>query len=163
MVFEVPEADQEIGADADALPTDEHDEQVVAQHQHQHREREKVQIQEEALKAPIVAVVVVHVADRVEMNQEADAADDKRHHRRERIEEERELRVKRIRADPGVDVVHQEARFGFELRQTQQRVEGNEERQRGHRARQADHDRPRQLALSKKQPEPRDRRSKQRE
>ena len=44
----VPEADQRVGAEADAFPADEHQQQVVAQHQRQHREGEEVQVGEEA-------------------------------------------------------------------------------------------------------------------
>ena len=44
----VPEADQALGAEADALPADEHQQQAVAEHQRQHREGEQVQVGEEA-------------------------------------------------------------------------------------------------------------------
>ena len=63
------EADQQVGAEADRLPEDEEQEEVVGQHQHQHREDEERQVGEEA----VVAAVAVHVADGVDVDQEADA------------------------------------------------------------------------------------------
>ncbi len=46
--FVVPEADQQVGAEPDALPADEQQRQDVAEHQDQHREHEQVQVGEEA-------------------------------------------------------------------------------------------------------------------
>ena len=43
-----PEADQQVRGEADALPADEHEQEVVGQHQHQHEEHEEVQVGEEA-------------------------------------------------------------------------------------------------------------------
>ena len=47
----VPEADQEIGGDADALPAEEQLDQVVGGHQHQHGEGEEREIAHEARDA----------------------------------------------------------------------------------------------------------------
>ena len=44
----VPETDQQIGREADALPAEEHLQQVVGRHQRQHREREERQVGEKA-------------------------------------------------------------------------------------------------------------------
>src|SRR5579863_8703756 len=43
----IPEADQEIGREADALPAEEHLHEIVSRHQHQHGEGEKREIGEE--------------------------------------------------------------------------------------------------------------------
>ena len=67
-----PERDEEVRAGAHALPAEEGDEQVVAQHQHQHREDEQVQVDEELRELR----VAVHVADRVQVDQRADAGDE---------------------------------------------------------------------------------------
>ena len=72
-----PEADQQVRGQADALPADEQHQQRAAEHQQQHEEQEQVQVGEEAR----VALVVVHVAGRVDVDQRADAGDDQRHHR----------------------------------------------------------------------------------
>jgi hypothetical protein len=61
----VPEADQQIGGQTDTFPAEEHLHEVVGRHQHQHGEGEQRQISEEA--GPVR--VVMHVADRVDMDQ----------------------------------------------------------------------------------------------
>ena len=55
----VPEADQEIRAEAHSLPADEEEGQVVGKHEDEHRRHEEVQVGEVAR----VAAVAVHVAD----------------------------------------------------------------------------------------------------
>ena len=44
----VPEADQQVGGEADAFPAEEHLQEVVGRHQHQHGEGEERQVGEEA-------------------------------------------------------------------------------------------------------------------
>ena len=61
----VPEADQQIGREADAFPAEEHLHEIVGRHQHQHGEGEQRQIGEEARPVRIL----VHVADRIEMDE----------------------------------------------------------------------------------------------
>ncbi len=92
----VPERNQKVGAQAHALPTDEHQQQVVGQHQHQHREREQVHVSEVAR----VVLVMGHVADGVEMDHRADAADDERHHGGERVEAQGDFGMEPARGDP---------------------------------------------------------------
>jgi hypothetical protein len=43
----VPETDQQVAAQADALPADEHHRQGIAQHQHEHGAAEEVEVREE--------------------------------------------------------------------------------------------------------------------
>ena len=81
----VPEADQKIGGETDAFPAEEHLHQIVGRHQHQHGEGEQRQIGEEARPVRIV----VHVADRIDMNQRRHGVDDDQHHYRERIDAKR--------------------------------------------------------------------------
>src|SRR5205085_5546584 len=64
--------DEQVRAEADALPADEHQQQVVRQHERQHHEHEEVQIGEEAIEA----AVAVHVADGEDVYQEADERDE---------------------------------------------------------------------------------------
>ena len=80
----VPEADEQVAAQADSLPADVEQQEVVAQDQHQHAEHEQVQVGEEAPE-PAVAV---HVADRVDVDEEADRADDEQEHRGQRVDQE---------------------------------------------------------------------------
>ena len=96
-----PEADQQIRAEADALPADEHHREVRAEHQHEHERGEQVQIGEVARE--LAVDLVVHVRGRVDVDQRADAGDDEDHHRRQRIDAERERDVQIARRDPGVE------------------------------------------------------------
>ena len=77
-----PEPDQQVGAEPDPLPTDEHDQHVRPENQVQHEEREQVQVGEE----PAETGVVAHVAERVDVDQQADAGDHQDHQHRERVE-----------------------------------------------------------------------------
>ena len=126
----VPEADQRPRAEADALPADEHEQQVVAQHQRQHREGEEVQVGEE----PPVGVVVVHVAGGVEVDQPADAGDDEDHHGGERIGREGEVDVQRADVDPGEQIGNQVPLLRWQPGELEQHAERQDERCR-HRAR----------------------------
>ena len=71
----VPEADQEVGADADELPEDEDHEDVGRRHQAEHREAEEREVREE----PRIARIVVHVPHRVDVDQGRDERDHQEH------------------------------------------------------------------------------------
>ena len=94
----VPEADQQVGAEADAFPAHEEHREVRPQHQHQHERGEQVQVRE----VPRVFAVglLVHVRGRVDVNQRADAGDDENHHGRQRVDAERGADVQVARRDP---------------------------------------------------------------
>ena len=66
-----PERHQEVGAGANALPAEEDAQVVGREHQHEHRRDEEVEVAEE----PAPPLVVGHVADRVDVDQAADAGD----------------------------------------------------------------------------------------
>ena len=105
-IFCEPEPDQQIRRQAHALPADEHQQVVVGQHQRQHEKHEQVQVGEEA----VVAGVVPHVADGVDVDQESDSGDDQQHDQRELIEIEGEIGVEaagksNARADPVGEVL----------------------------------------------------------
>ncbi len=121
----VPEADQRERAQPDAFPADEHQPHVVAQHQHQHREGEQVEPSEEAP----VAVVVVHVAGRVDVDQAADAGDYQRHDHRQRIEPERDVEIQSADVEPLPQVVEHEAVFRRQPEHPEKRAHREEERQ----------------------------------
>ena len=95
----VPEADERVAAQADRLPADVEHHEVVAQDQQQHAEHEQVQVGEEAPEA----AVAVHVADRVDVDQEPDRAHHQQEHRRQRVDQEADLDVEVARRDPLVD------------------------------------------------------------
>ena len=85
----VPKRDQEVGGRAHEGPADYQHQEVAGEDQQQHREHEEVQVREEAR----VAAVVLQVGDRVQVDQRGDAADDEHHEDRERVHEDRHLRV----------------------------------------------------------------------
>ena len=101
LVLLEPEADQQERAQADALPADEHDGHVRGEDEDQHRSHEQIQVAE----VRRVARLVAHVARRVDVDQRADERDDQDHHRRQRIEPERERDLEVRDLDPGVDVL----------------------------------------------------------
>src|ERR1051325_10138631 len=80
--------DQQVAAQAHALPADEQQSVIIGQHQHQHEEHKKIQV----AKEPVVAVVMRHVADGVHVNQKADAGNDEDHHGTQGVEQETPIR-----------------------------------------------------------------------
>ena len=94
----VPVADEEVAAQADRLPPDVQHQEVVAQDQQQHAEHEEVQVGEEAPQAPIA----VHVADRVDVDQQAHAADHQQQHGGQLVDEEGDLDLEVAGADPAI-------------------------------------------------------------
>ena len=91
------EADEQIGGETDALPADEHHEDVAGEDQDGHEEEEEVEVAEVAR----VALFVGHVADGVDVDEEADAGDDEEHDERKLIEDEAEVDVERPMASQG--------------------------------------------------------------
>ena len=79
--------DEQPGAEADQLPENEHHEKIVGEHDAEHREHEEGQAAEE----PRPGLVVVHVAEREDVDQETDKADHEEHQRREVVELDAEL------------------------------------------------------------------------
>ena len=78
---------------ADALPADEHRQEAAPEDQNQHEEAEEVQVAEEARVS--AARLVVHVGDRIDVNEEPDAGDDQDHHRVQRVQPEGPRYLKR--------------------------------------------------------------------
>ena len=93
----VPEADQQIAREADALPAEEQLHEVVGRHQHQHGEGEQRQVGEEARPVRILG----HVADRVEVHERRDGRDHHQHHRGQRVDAQRPVDLEIARDDPG--------------------------------------------------------------
>src|SRR5580765_7590038 len=93
----VPEADQAVRREADQSPADEEHEQVPALDEHEHREDEERDVRE---VAPLLRVAV-HVTDRVEDDQPADAADDQHHHGAERVDQQLEVDTEIAAREPG--------------------------------------------------------------
>ena len=99
----IPVADQQIGAEADALPAEEQLRQVVGGHQHQHGEGEQRQVGEEAVAR---AGFVAHVADRIDMDQHRHERHHRHHHGRQRVVAQRPFDVEPAGLDPGAEIEH---------------------------------------------------------
>ena len=93
----VPEPDQQIAAEPDALPAEEKLREVVGRDQRQHGEGEQRQISEE----PRPVRVLVHVADRIEVDERRHRRHHHQHHRGERVDAERPVDLEIGRDDPG--------------------------------------------------------------
>jgi hypothetical protein len=81
----IPEADQEIGGEADAFPAKEKLEEIIGGHQREHREGEEREIGEEARAVRIL----LHVADGIEMNEARDGGHHHQHHYGQRVDPKR--------------------------------------------------------------------------
>ena len=95
-----PERDQQVGAEPDALPPEEGDEEAAAEHEDQHRGDEQVHVGEE----PREALVAVHVADRVDVDQRRHAGDEQDEGDRQRVGEEADVDLQPARRQPGEEV-----------------------------------------------------------
>jgi hypothetical protein len=113
----VPEADQQVGHQAHRFPAEEQLQEVVAHHQHQHAEGEQRDVAEETL----VAVVLVHVADGVDVHQQRDEGDHHHHHRGQLVDHEADVRRIVAHLEPGVEVLVERRRA---LQQLPQHVRG---------------------------------------
>ena len=76
------EADEQERADADQLPRDVEEEQVVGHHEHEHRGGEELEDREE----PAVARLALHVADGEDVHHQRDGGDDAEHDDRDRVD-----------------------------------------------------------------------------
>jgi hypothetical protein len=85
----VPEADQQVGGQADALPPDVQQQVGVGEHQQQHRRDEQVEVGEE----PPAVRVVLHVRHGVHQDQRPDERHQQHEGHRQRVEQQ-----------PGVDL-----------------------------------------------------------
>ena len=124
-----PVADQQVAAETDALPADEHHRVARAHHQHEHEEDEEVQVREVAR----VAHVVPHVADAEDVDEEADARHHQHHDHRELVELDGGVDGQRAGDDPGPEWHHDrlvEVRrpHSLEVPQRQQEGEGHHPR-----------------------------------
>ena len=91
-----PEADQQVGAETDAFPADEHDREARPEHQHQHEHHEEVEVREVAR----VPRVFLHVADAEQVDQAADTGDDQEHHGGELVHLEGQVELERADRQP---------------------------------------------------------------
>ena len=123
----VPEADQEVRHQANRFPAEEQLHEVVAHHQHQHREGEQRDVGEEAL----VARIIVHVADGVDVHHQRYRGHHHHHGRGERVNQKADLGLDRSDLEPGVDrKIHRQVRIQrnqLEHVQAEHRADGDAE------------------------------------
>jgi len=133
----VPEADQQVRAQAHAFPTHEQHQVVVGRHQDHHSHDEQVEIDEEAGVAARVAVVAhvgVHVARGVDVDQRAHAGDDQHHRHRKGIHAEIPVDRQIAGADPLEERHHRAFGLGGQRQRQQHRHDKRRARgQHGHR------------------------------
>ncbi len=121
-----PEADQQIGAQSDAFPADEHQQVVVREHQREHEEDEQVQVCE----VPIEPLLMLHVSSGINMDQEANAGDDQNHQAGQVVEHESELRLEPSGLNPR-EVVPEDRKLRFRsVQHCDESPQGNQERNR---------------------------------
>ena len=118
-----PEPDEKIGAEPDSFPSDKHENEVGGHDQDEHGECKEVQVSEIAR----VSLVVPHVADRINMDEEADSGDDKGHDRRQGVELEGEVGAEPADLNPGEKVFNQRQCFVGSPEKTPEREGGNDE------------------------------------
>ena len=83
----IPETDQQVGGEPDQLPTHEEQQQAIGDDDAQHGSGKQRQEAEEASEI----FVVLHVADAVDKDEQADKRDHHQHDGRERIEHPAQL------------------------------------------------------------------------
>src|SRR5580692_10558585 len=91
-----PEPNQQIRRQTHTLPPDEHHQVVIGQHQRQHEKHEQVQIGEET----VIAGILRHVANGVDVNEETNSGDDQQHDQRELIQIKREIDAEGTGSNP---------------------------------------------------------------
>ena len=90
-------ADQQVRTETDCFPEEEDDHVVVGQHQHQHRKDEEREVGEEA----VIPAIALHVADRIDVHQQADRCHDQQHDRSQLIGVQVDRHIERPGWNPG--------------------------------------------------------------
>ncbi len=93
----VPEPDQEVGAKADQLPGHIEKDEVVRQDEREHGKGEKREVGEE----PAEARIPFHVAQGVDLHQEAHGRDDHEHESRQGVDQDADVDADAARVKPG--------------------------------------------------------------
>ena len=89
--------DEQIAAQSDAFPANKQHQEILRQHQHQHEEHEQVEIREET----IVAVIVRHVADGVNVDQQTHSGNHHQHYGGEPVDRKVDVDLQRTALNPG--------------------------------------------------------------
>ena len=117
-------ADEQVAAQAHALPAEEQQHEVVGHHQRRHREDEQRDPGEEAG----VARIPLHVAHGVDGDQRADAGDDEEHHAGEVVDRVGEAHRQVAALEPGPQRGEARAALGQACRAQQREDEAQQHR-----------------------------------
>ena len=88
-VVRIPKANEQIGAQPDAFPAHEEQQDIIAQHQQQHGGGKEVEIG----KIAHHIVVVGHIADGIDVDEKADPGDDHDHGAGQGIDPQRNINL----------------------------------------------------------------------
>ena len=94
-----PKTNQQIRHQTYRLPPEEQLQEIVAHHQHQHGKREQGDVGEEA----VVALILMHVTDGVDVHHERDKGDYAHHHGGQAIHQKTNLHLERANSHPLVN------------------------------------------------------------
>ena len=119
-----PEGDQPVRAGAHPLPPDEGHQQVAPEHQDEHRGHEEVHVEEELR----VVLVALHVADRVQVDETADAGHEQDHGHRQRVDVEAGVDLQAVDRDPRPQVLGVRPDRGVHGEQVEVHADGHRER-----------------------------------
>ncbi len=107
----IPKTDQQVRDETDRLPAEEQLHEIVAHDQHEHGKGKQRDVTEEA----VVARIVTHIADRVDVNHQGHKRDHKHHGYRQLIDKEADLKPviaggkplidRPVKGIPGLDIV----------------------------------------------------------
>jgi hypothetical protein len=111
--------------DARPTPSQPRSEIVGREHQHQHRGHEQVEVSEEATATR----VVLHVTDRVDVDQRANAGDQQQEQRRQRVVEQVEADMQAAGLEPGEQVLTDLPLAAVAAQERQEHPEADQERE----------------------------------
>ena len=93
-----PETDEQVRRQAHKRPADDQEKEIRRQHQQRHGKNKQIQVSKE----PAELLVMVHVADGVNMNESPHSRHNQQHKYGQRIDQDRKIQAEAFRYDPGV-------------------------------------------------------------
>ena len=124
-----PETNQQVGHQPDRLPAEKQLQEIVAHHQHQHRKGKQRDVGKEA----VVALILFHVTDGVDVHHERYKGHHAHHHGRQAIHQKTDLHLQAAHGHPRVDRLVETRTFGDHAVQGHRRQnKGHQHAQNGH-------------------------------
>ena len=156
----VPETDQQVGHQTDRFPAEKQLQEIVAHHQHEHGKCEQRDVTEKAL----VAGILGHVSDGVDMHHQGHKGDHQHHRDGEPVDQEADVEFNPVDHAPCVErAVEQGARRIERLLRHHERPDkGDQHTENGHAVRRAAPDQGAENACAKHAGDQRARKRRQR-